>query len=110
MVGVHMWDMSGFGFFVGLKHFSNWAVSDKISWLKQISGFSAPESQSTFSCWFSSSSKSCFLSLWNLCPFFKKSTFLLGVNLEEFAVLLCSCDKAVQFSRDKAVNISSPCV
>lgn len=44
VVGVHIWDMSGFGFFVGLKHFSNWIVSDKIPWLKQISGLSAPES------------------------------------------------------------------
>lgn len=63
VVGVHIWDVSGFGFFVGLKHFSDCAVSEKISLLKLIS---EPESQSAFSCWFSSSGRSCFLSLCNL--------------------------------------------
>lgn len=91
---MHIWDMSGFGFYVGLKHFSNCAISDKVSLTP------APESQSAFPCWFSSSGRSCFLSLCNsYLFFFKKSTFLLGVNLQEFAVLLGSCDKAMQFLR-----------
>lgn len=60
VVGVHIWDMPAFGFFVGLKHFSNSAVLEKISLLKQISGISAPESQSAFSCWLSSSGRKFF--------------------------------------------------
>ena len=90
----HMRDGSGltdFGFHVGLKHFSNCAVSGKTSLLKQISGASAPKSQSAFSYCISCSGRSCFLSLRNLCLSLRKACFCWVVTCKS----LLSCCVAV---------------
>lgn len=56
---------------------------------------SAVQSQSVFYYCISCSGRSCFLSA--EC-FSLRKVCLLGVKLQEFAVLLCSCDKALGFS------------